>query len=326
MRKVNRKSVFGLSAAAAVLLLAGSTTAASAYKTITLDVDGKTETLEGFQFGTVGELLKERGIEVGEKDLVQPAATSALQEGTTIQVQHALAITIQDGANKSLALLTQAHTVADVLQAQKIQLHEADQVNLDPQSSLKSGDQIVITRRTEKVEEREEAIPFQTERQPDANLYTGTEKVLTSGVEGKATIKTTVFFENGKEVDRKQDRQVAQQPVNQVVAYGTKTRPIVVASRSGANFTASREINMSASAYSMPGERTATGTITGHGTVAVDPSVIPLGTKLYIEGYGYGVACDVGGAIKGNRIDLHFDTRQQALQFGRRTVKVYILK
>lgn len=326
MRKVNRKSVYGLSAAAAALLIAGSATAVSAYKTITLDVDGEQQVVKGFQFGTIEELLKERGIQVGKEDLVQPSVTNALQEGTKITVKHALAITIQDGANQPVALLTQANTVAEVLASQQIELQEADRVNLDQNARLQSGDQIIITRRTQEVQVAEEAVPFQTERQPDANLYTGTTKVLTPGVEGKATIKTTVIYENGKEVDRKQEREVAQAPVNQVVAYGTKNRPVVVASRSGANFTASKVLNMQASAYSMPGQRTATGTITGHGTIAVDPNVIPLGTKMYIEGYGYGVACDVGGAIKGNRIDMHFDTYEQAIQFGRRTVKVYIIQ
>ncbi|MEW6226501.1 MAG: peptidoglycan DD-metalloendopeptidase family protein [Bacillota bacterium] len=67
---------------------------------------------------------------------------------------------------------------------------------------------------------------------------------------------------------------------------------------------------------------TATGTRAHHGTVAVDPSVIPLGMKMYIPGYGYGVAEDTGGAIKGNRIDLFFDDVDEALQWGRKTVAV----
>jgi 3D (Asp-Asp-Asp) domain-containing protein len=61
------------------------------------------------------------------------------------------------------------------------------------------------------------------------------------------------------------------------------------------------------------------------GIVAVDPNVIPMGTKLYIEGYGEAIAADQGNAIKGNRIDLFFDTHQQALNWGMKTVKVTIL-
>ena len=62
------------------------------------------------------------------------------------------------------------------------------------------------------------------------------------------------------------------------------------------------------------------------GIVAVDPKVIPLGTRLYVEGYGPALAGDVGGAIKGNRIDLLFETVEEALRYGRRKVKVYILE
>ncbi|MBV9409756.1 MAG: 3D domain-containing protein, partial [Candidatus Eremiobacteraeota bacterium] len=71
---------------------------------------------------------------------------------------------------------------------------------------------------------------------------------------------------------------------------------------------------------------TAIGRPAGHGIVAVDPSVIPLGTRMYIPGYGHAVAGDTGGAIRGNRIDLGFDSTAQAYQFGRRSVTVYLIK
>ena len=61
------------------------------------------------------------------------------------------------------------------------------------------------------------------------------------------------------------------------------------------------------------------------GVVAVDPNVIPLRTKLYVEGYGFAIAADVGGAIKGNRIDLFFNTIDECMNYGRKKVKVYIL-
>ena len=90
-----------------------------------------------------------------------------------------------------------------------------------------------------------------------------------------------------------------------------------------------RVMTMHASAYSAqdPGNSnyTATGSRLKKGIVSVDPRIIPLGTKMFIEGYGYAVADDVGGAIKGSRIDLAFNSRAEALRFGRQTVKVYIL-
>ena len=91
----------------------------------------------------------------------------------------------------------------------------------------------------------------------------------------------------------------------------------------------SRSLNMSASAYSAydPGNsnRTYGGNTLHKGLVAVDPTLIPLGTRLFIPGYGYAIADDIGGSIKGNRIDLAFDSHSEAIQFGRQKVTVYII-
>lgn len=91
----------------------------------------------------------------------------------------------------------------------------------------------------------------------------------------------------------------------------------------------SRSMIMNASAYSAydPGNSHYTfgGSWLRKGLVAVDPTVIPLGTRLFIPGYGYAVADDIGGAIKGNKIDIAFDTHGEAMQFGRQRITVYIL-
>lgn len=94
-----------------------------------------------------------------------------------------------------------------------------------------------------------------------------------------------------------------------------------------------RCLNMEATAYD-PGPiscgkyadgYTSIGLRAGKGIVAVDPRVIPMRSRLYIQGYGLALAGDVGGAIKGNRIDLGFDTYAEAIRYGRRTVKVFVL-
>jgi 3D (Asp-Asp-Asp) domain-containing protein len=106
-------------------------------------------------------------------------------------------------------------------------------------------------------------------------------------------------------------------------------------------FTASRGsyvrhkvLTMSATAYDPspatigPGAtgRTRTGRIAEYGVVAVDPRVIPLNTIVYVEGYGFALACDTGGAIKGNRIDLCYDSRSVANNYGRKRVRVHVLQ
>jgi 3D (Asp-Asp-Asp) domain-containing protein len=84
---------------------------------------------------------------------------------------------------------------------------------------------------------------------------------------------------------------------------------------------AGRTLTVSATGYSLEG-RTSTGVSVGYGVVAVDPNVIPLGTKMTISGYGEGVAADTGGAVVGARIDLWFPTLAEALAWGTRTVSI----
>ena len=84
-----------------------------------------------------------------------------------------------------------------------------------------------------------------------------------------------------------------------------------------------RTLTVSATGYALKG-RTATGVYTAPGIVAVDPSVIPLGTRMTIPGYGVGIAADTGSAVQGNIIDLWFPTVEQALQWGRRTVTIVL--
>lgn len=83
---------------------------------------------------------------------------------------------------------------------------------------------------------------------------------------------------------------------------------------------------MEATAYTWTGQRTATGTWPSRGTVAVDENVIPLGTKLYIEGYGEAIAEDTGGAIKGHIIDIYMETEDECWEWGRRTVEVRVME
>ena len=121
-----------------------------------------------------------------------------------------------------------------------------------------------------------------------------------------------------------------QAPVTEIIEIGTK-KPEAAATTAGSingiSYTAALQVQ--ATGYT-PYDAgctgiTATGTRAGYGTIAVDPSVIPLGTQLYIPGYGYGIAADTGGAIKGNKIDLCYETKSDAFSWGRRNVTIYIV-
>lgn len=130
-------------------------------------------------------------------------------------------------------------------------------------------------------------------------------------------------YTDHKEVERK--------PQPKVVAYGpavtisrSKLRPVVPEAMDIQGNE--RVITATSTAYTHTGHRTASGIKPYRGVVSVDPRVIPLGTKLFVENYGPAIALDTGGDMKGNRIDVFFDTREEALSWGRRSVKVRVLE
>ena len=117
-------------------------------------------------------------------------------------------------------------------------------------------------------------------------------------------------------------------PVDELILVGTKPEEEETQNQSTPSQTApsgGRVMVVQATGYTHTGNRTATGTIPRRGTIAVDPRVIPLGTRIYVPGYGYGVAEDTGGAVNGRIIDLFFNTRTEAINWGRRTVQIKIL-
>jgi 3D (Asp-Asp-Asp) domain-containing protein len=107
----------------------------------------------------------------------------------------------------------------------------------------------------------------------------------------------------------------------QVVQAQATSTPAAATGSAASVVDGARTLTVTSTGYSMPG-RTATGLPVGPGIVAVDPAVIPLGTRLSIPGYGEGVAADTGGAVQGLTIDLWFPTLAEALAWGRRTVTI----
>lgn len=150
-----------------------------------------------------------------------------------------------------------------------------------------------------------------------------------SGKAGSRKTTWRITYKDGKVIDRELLKEELTKPEPALVLM---SRAGFGTSRGG--FVRRRVLNMVATAYDPSPEtigpgatgRTRTGMIATFGHVAVDPRVIPLGSLVYVEGYGFAIASDTGGAIKGNRIDLCYDSRSTALAFGRKRVKVHILK
>ena len=170
-------------------------------------------------------------------------------------------------------------------------------------------------------------IPIKTIRQEDANIPKGVEELAQSGSVGKRVIIQEKTSKDGQVIETKEIKVISEEPMNpRIVKVGTKDN--MVSTEQG-HKTYSRKVVMEASAYlSTDGGGhgiTATGVMATRGIVAVDPNVIPLGSKVFIPGYGVALAADTGGYIIGNRIDLVMDTYSEAMNFGRRDIDVYIL-
>ena len=169
-------------------------------------------------------------------------------------------------------------------------------------------------------------IPHETRQVGDPALTAGIVVVDAAGVDG---VMTQLFDEqlvDGTVVDSALLSSSGTQPADRVVRVGTGAAPQQPPPQpdlSGAPATFARAIAGSSTAYCDLGH-TATGTQAGPGSIAVDPSVIPLGSHLYIPGYGYGWAVDTGGAIKGPIVDVWL-TCPAAIQWGRRQLTIYVL-
>ncbi|HEY3333418.1 MAG TPA: 3D domain-containing protein [Capsulimonadaceae bacterium] len=179
-------------------------------------------------------------------------------------------------------------------------------------------------------EKRTEAIPFRTYMRMSKDVAPGHVKQATTGENGILEKQFKVYYKKGNaEKFELLSQKVVKDPVDQITYCGIRVRDArALPSRSG-SYDRVRTIDMVATGYA-PWQGSsrglcATGAKAGYGVVAVDPRVIPMHTKLYIEGYGYAIAEDTGGAIKRNRIDLGHNTYREAADVGRRKVRVYVL-
>ncbi|AET65800.1 hypothetical protein Desor_0042 [Desulfosporosinus orientis DSM 765] len=273
---------------------------------------------------TVGEALQELskryGLGIKDVDEVNVARAEAVTNEMDIKVLRSIPIHVSADGKKYDTYLA-PRTVADALDKLKISLGSKDKVSLALDHILKPDDQLSVVRVTNRIETVETEMPYQTVAKPADYPVGLPDRLVSRGSNGLQEQTVRLTFEDGKEVDREiLGQRVVRAPINQVVSRGTQTS----ISRGGSTISFKRAYVMRASAYSMPGSTTATGVPVGKGIIAVDPRVIPLGKKVYVEGYGSARALDTGGSIKGNRIDLYMDSKQEALSWGVRTVTVYV--
>ena len=288
------------------------------------------------------QILAEVGIELYGGDRLDILQT----EGQPVlQVLRQQKITVEHRGDRT-ETISYGETVAQLLARLGIVPGEGDVLSVPMEQETYDGMVLRIWREIRQEQIYTVALPRQTHYRWDPTLPLGTQQVLTEGRDGELLRRAEVTYVDGREVSRQiQSEEVTVQPVTAVVAIGTgqqveepeiPTLPRVddgvIYLSTGEVLTYSKVISSLATAYCDKG-KTATGTQARVGAIAVDPEVIPYGTRMFImtkDGeYIYGIAtaedCGSKDHIYGTRIDLHYDTEEECIQFGARMCWVYFL-
>jgi len=308
-------------------------------KNVTVVVDGSQIKLVTYQ-KTFGSALKKANINVDVKDKIDKSLNSKIVNNDVITITRSVNLKVFVD-NKELNIKSAEKDISLMLNAQNIALSPNDKISPSRESKLSKGMDIRITRVKTQTIQQLKSIDFKTVLKKDNSILKSKSTISQNGIKGQKNITLNVVYENGKEVNRKVIKEtIVKNPQSKIIVQGTKSAitysrgisedllNVNSPSRSGNTIsvkaTAYWAFNGINNTYTASGQK-AIRNPNGVSTIAVDPSVIPLGTKLYVQGYGNAIAADSGSGIKGKYIDLFFNTRGEALSFGVRYLTVQIL-
>jgi uncharacterized protein YabE (DUF348 family) len=337
---ISLKMVAVVITAAVIVLMLG--TVSYFQKEVVINLDGNQIVVRTMK-STVKEVLKQNGIRLGKYDYVSVPIDTKLQskKNNIINIKSAVPVYVSaDG--QEIELMTSKETVKEALQGEPINLSHSDKIQgANPDDRIVKGMRLKVVRVTRKLVSQNEVIPCEVVKKDNNSMDMGQYRIVNEGKDGVREKTYMVEYQDGKEVKRLLvDHKVVVNPEDKVVEHGTI--PIYTTSR-GENFRYKKVMEMRATAYTASYEDTGktpdhpefgityTGMRVKKGVVAVDPKVIPLGTRLYVEGignvpdYGYAIAADIGSAVKGDIIDLYMDDSTAVKRWGVKKVKVYIL-
>lgn len=323
--------------AAVIVLTVGMVYSASAKEITITEINefaglNNTQTVRTHS-GNVGEVLEEHGLHVGETDKLNVPADTPVNNKDDIIITRGKRVTIKVGNQENVVTVTKADAT-DALVEAGYAPGAYDSITID-------GETIEIVSVSRIDEATSEPISRGIEYVEDADLPQGSEVVIDEGEDGLKKVRQKVTYLNGEETERcTVSENIIREPRSKIIARGTAQGSVTVASNSQGGvidgYRYKRKLTMTATAYSTdPCENSgysvsAMGNALRYGIVAVDPKVIPLGSKVYVTApdgswvYGVASAEDTGGAIKGNKIDLCYPNGSDA--FGRRNCVVYILE
>ncbi len=281
---------------------------------------------------SVQELLDTQAINVTEHDKIEPGLNASIKAHMKILVENAFQLTLNEGGEEK-QIWTTSTTVADFLKQQEVTLNELDRIEPSVEAMVEANSVVTITRVEKVTDVVEESVDYAVVTKKDSNLKKGSEKVINKGSKGKIANHFEVIFENGKEVSRELIKtETVEKSKDRVVAVGTKVVKQPQVSRGSGQVVT--EYYVEATAYTAYCNGCSGITRSGINlranpdmkVIAVDPSIIPLGTRVYVEGYGYAIAADTGSAIIDYKIDVFVPTKSEAYRWGKKRVKIQILK
>lgn len=314
-----------------IILLSCAAYTISARKTFTITADNTSNTYTSFA-GTVREALSEENITLDSHDTVTPGLDEKIHEGEEIEVKRAKDISIEvDG--EILFLAVSDSILQDVLDKQGIVLDDDDKISLAPSTEISDNLNVKIIRVYTKILTSVLPVAYTQEVEKRSSLPNTRRYVSRGGVQGERTVMTRVTYEDGVEISSEViSDQVTREPVSEIIVQGSY--PVMPVTADGSVMPYSSVSTCRATAYwavygvgktyTASGRR-AVRNPDGYSTIAVDPKVYPYGTKLFVEGYGFAIAADCGTSIKGNKIDVYFNTYKEACNWGAKYVKVYVL-
>ncbi|MBQ3491390.1 MAG: G5 domain-containing protein [Oscillospiraceae bacterium] len=305
--------------------------------------DGDAVTVHTTYASDPAKVLQEAGVSLSADDIYTTESVDGVSE---IKVQRLQTIKVYYGEK-----IFEVSSFGETLQALFVRLgilvNDSVVVSLPLDTETYNGMEVRVDSIDQTTESYTVEVPFETVYCDDPTLAVGEEKVLVAGKPGQNCCTANVSYVNGQETDRSiYEQTVLVEPVSQVVAVGTgekvgqvNDQPLigngVIVLPSGEVLTYTKKDTFLATAYTHMDagcdEYTSNGTKVKWGVVAVDPEVIPYGTRMFIVSndgkyvYGLSTAEDCGGAIINKRLDLYMPTLEEAFQFGRRNCTVYFL-
>ena len=288
---------------------------------------------------TVTELLLEMGIPLNPMDRTNHAANSPVWDGMNLIIFREVAIGIQiNGGQVTPQLMRPGTTVGQVLVQQQFERNMTLLYGGDMTRYVQNGETINFLTWDSRFYTETEVLPYETIENRTRSVRAGRSHIRQEGVPGEHQVTSAVVIIGGEERNRGIiSSNVVAEPIDEIIDIGTGRLGDIVDVNAD-DFHYVRRIRMEATAYTAgfgctgkhpwdPWYRiTASGREVEHGIVAVDRNVIPLGTWLYVEGRGFALAADVGGAIRGNKIDIFMECIIAARRWGRRHLYVWVLE